>query len=125
MGVAGRVGVKWGLAGSGLMMMTFWSGMKSSAESRRVNGSSAAVSASSSVKNSKVLDLKAMANFWNISESCGGFDGVISISSISVSFSHNRTMMAFLERETGFGIWGSLEELEGRYVCLLGCFGMR
>jgi len=30
--------------------------------------------ASMSAKNSKVLDLKARANFWNISEICGGFE---------------------------------------------------
>lgn len=62
---------------SGFKMMTFWSGMKSSAESRREKpseGSSAAIS--SSAKNSKVLVLKAVANLENISE-MGGALGVV------------------------------------------------
>lgn len=67
---------------SGLMTTTFWSGMKSSAESRRDKPSESEGSLSSSAKNSKVLVLKAMANFWNIWDICGGlgFDNEFSIS---------------------------------------------
>jgi hypothetical protein len=63
--------------------MTFWSGIKSSAESRREKPSSA--SEISSAKNSKVLVLKASANFENISEICGCFDVVeVVVSMVSV-----------------------------------------
>lgn len=51
------------LGGSGLMMMTFWSVMISSVESRREKPSDSSRLFSSSLKNSKVLVLKAKANF--------------------------------------------------------------
>lgn len=51
------------LGGSGLIMMTFWSVMISSVESRREKPSDSSRLFSSSLKNSKVLVLKAKANF--------------------------------------------------------------
>lgn len=75
----------WEGSGSGLMTTTFWSGMISSVESRREKPSmSSRGETFSSEKNSKVLVLKARANFWNISEIWGGLAEEPSISGILV-----------------------------------------
>ncbi|MFS7932725.1 hypothetical protein Hanom_Chr04g00371321 [Helianthus anomalus] len=72
--------------------------MKSSVESSNVKPSSlsetaadtaaevAADSCSSSVKNSTVFALNAIANFWNISEICGGFEEAAEPNSIWILF---------------------------------------
>jgi len=67
------------------MTTTFWSVMISSVESRREKPStSSRGEAFSSEKNSKVLVLKARANFWNISEIWGGLAEEPSISGMVV-----------------------------------------